>query len=295
MPKSHEIKRLTTPLTFKNSKAYDSEGNRINCVETLSEIKYVIEPKASILTDDEVLQYAPESKYASKIKLKRGSGGISDLIMANNSIPWILGICYIIIVCLAIPFSYWGSKITLFVLLVLSILPLIYLYLITKPDHYAKIETKRQGKAVSQNSSISPVHALEGTGLESLKGYGKEIDNLKVLFDVKEGVVKDLIQKRFAPPQITYDRFMGVINSSHKLFYAQRESALNIINLAADDTPRIEGELKSKIANMKAIISQIEDLTNELVINISDDDGASEEVKNLLEEMEKLTGSVKEY
>ena len=54
--KIHEIKRLTTPITFKNSKAYDSDGQRVKCVESLSEIKYIIEPKKGLLTDDEVLQ-----------------------------------------------------------------------------------------------------------------------------------------------------------------------------------------------------------------------------------------------
>ena len=132
-------------------------------------------------------------------------------------------------------------------------------------------------------------------GLESLKRYGKELNNLKVLYDVKEEVVKDLIEKSFTPPQITYDRFMNVVDSAHKLFYNQYDSALNIINLAAEDTPRIEGEVESKIGNMKAIIDQIEELINELVINLSSDDETSDEVKNLLEEMENLVGSVKEY
>ena len=116
-----------------------------------------------------------------------------------------------------------------------------------------------------------------------------------MLFDVKEEVVKDLIKKCFTPPQLTYDRFMSVIESSHKLFYAQSDSALNIINLAAEDTPRIEGELESKINNMKTIINQIEDLTNELVINLNSNDEKTEEVKNLLDEMENLISSVKEY
>ena len=46
---------------------------------------------------------------------------------------------------------------------------------------------------------------------------------------------------------------------------------------------------------MKAIINQIEDLTNELVINISSDEESTEEVKNLIDEMENLIDSVKEY
>lgn len=295
MPKTHEIKRLTTPLTFNKSKAFDSDGQRVSCVETLSEIKYVIEPKAGILTDDEILQYAPESKYASRIRLQRGSGGISDILTANNSLPWILGVYYISLLCIVVPFAHWGNKTVMFIILILSILPLIYLYRLTKSSSYAKSETKKPVKIVSKNNSTNSMPIRQSTGLESLKKYEKEVNNLKALFDVKEEIVKELIHKKFAPPQITYDRFMNVVDSSHKLFYVQHDSALNIINLAADDTPRIEDELKSKINNMKAIINQIEDLTNELVINISDEDGASEEVKNLLEEMENLIGSVKEY
>jgi hypothetical protein len=37
--KAQEIKRLTTPLTFKQSRAHDCEGNLISCVETLSDVK----------------------------------------------------------------------------------------------------------------------------------------------------------------------------------------------------------------------------------------------------------------
>ena len=107
--------------------------------------------------------------------------------------------------------------------------------------------------------------------------------------------IKDLIEKYFTPPQLTYDRFMNVVDSSHKMFYNQHDSALNIINLAAEDTPRIESELEAKLSNMKAIIDQIEELTNELVINLSSDDKTNEDVKNLLEEMENLISSVKEY
>ena len=46
---------------------------------------------------------------------------------------------------------------------------------------------------------------------------------------------------------------------------------------------------------MKTIINQIEDLTNELVINLNSNDEKTEEVKNLLDEMENLISSVKEY
>jgi predicted RND superfamily exporter protein len=142
---------------------------------------------------------------------------------------------------------------------------------------------------LAQNKAIPS--ALE----EYLQEYKKEISNLHVLFDVKQEVVRGLIKKRFEPPQITYDKFIRTIDNAEKLFKTQEEAALNIINLAAEDTQRVRDEINNKIEAMKTIINQIEDLTNELVINISSDDESSEEVKNLLEDMENLTESVKDY
>ena len=52
--KAQEIKRLTTPLKFKDSKAYDCEGNLIKCVETLSDVRFIIEPRDGILSDEEI-------------------------------------------------------------------------------------------------------------------------------------------------------------------------------------------------------------------------------------------------
>ena len=91
------------------------------------------------------------------------------------------------------------------------------------------------------------------------------------------------------------DRFMSSVDSCHKIFYTQVESASNIINLAAEDTPRIRDEIEGKIDAMKKIINQIEDLTNELVINIGSDGESAQEVKNLLDDMEKLIDSVEDY
>ena len=118
---------------------------------------------------------------------------------------------------------------------------------------------------------------------------------MNVLFNVREEVVRELIEKRFEPPQITYDKFISSIDHCHKLFYVQSDAAQNIINLAAEDTPRVQEEIKGKIDAMKKIINQIEDLTNELVINISSSNESTDEVKNLLDDMEDLIESVKDY
>jgi hypothetical protein len=295
--KAQEIKRLTTPLIFDNSKAYDCEGRLIKCVETLSEVKYIIEPKEGILTDDEIMQYAPDSKAASRIRLKRGFGKMDDVLLVHESLPWILGLYYVILISIAIPMLYSINTTILIVLLVMFILPLIYSYYIYNLKSY-KAKTKKPKKQKKDTQKVSnKTEAPKKTAnkLSSFKEYEEEVNNLKVLFDVKEEVVRDLIYKRFEPPQITYDRFISMVDKAHKLFYNQVDTVQNIINLAVEDNPRIRQEIENKIKNMKTIINQIEELTNELVININSEKQSDEEVKILLDDMENLIGSVKEY
>lgn len=296
-PKHDEIKRLTTPLTFKNFRAYDSNGKLLKCSETLSDVRFIIEPKENILNDDEILQYAPESKAASNIRLKRGVADMQDALLIHESLPWILALFYVALICIAIPVTYSKNTMGMYLILVLFIIPLIYLFFTLNLNRYVKKSKSKVDDIPQDNpkSEAKSESANKDTSLESLKRYEKEINNLKVLFNVKEEVVRDLIAKRFEPPQITYDKFISSVDSCHKLFYSQAESALSIINLAVDDTPRVQSEIKSKIDAMKKIINQIEDLTNELVINISSSDESTQEVENLLDNMENLIDSVKKY
>lgn len=296
-PKSNEIKRLTTPLTIKDFKAYDSEGNLLKCSETLSDVRFIVEPKQNILNDNEILQYAPQSKSASQIRLKRGFGNIQDILLVHESLPWILGLFYVVLICIAVPVTFSKNIVGMYLILVLVILPLLYLYYIFNHKKYAKDTVKKQVKESKKKveTPVSTTADEKSSGLDSFKRYEKEISNLKVLFNVKEKVVRELIEKRFEPPQITYDKFMSSIDNCHKLFYAQSDAASNIIDLAVEDTPRVQDEIEGKIDAMKKIIDQIEDLTNELVINISSSGESTDEVKNLLDDMENLIESVKDY
>ena len=291
-PKSSEIKRLTTPLKFKDSKAYDSSGNLIKYSETLSDVRLIVEPKENVLSDDEILQFAPLSKAASRVRLKRGFGNVQDILYIHEPVPWIIGLYYVILICIAIPVFYANMTTLMYVLLILSIVPLVYLYHIFRLNTYQQVDKDNN---VDIHQTPNKIDTKQSNGVESLKVYEKDINNLRVLFDVKQEVARELIKKRFEPPQITYDKFIATIDKSEELFNKQAEAASNIVNLAAEDTPRIQNELKSKIDAMKTIINQIEDLINELVINISASEQSSEDVKTLLEDMENLTTSVKDY
>ncbi|WP_296803524.1 hypothetical protein [uncultured Methanobrevibacter sp.] len=289
-----EINRLKSPLKYRDYKVYDSNGNEIQSVETFSDLKYIIEPDPDILSEDEILEYAPKSKEASKIRLKRGVGDNSDVLLINDSIPWIFALYYTILICISIPVIYGGNRFGMFFILIMAILPLVYLYYIFNlKKYYVKSKQKQNNK--SRFSIASGNEAKSGDGLESLKKYADEIEDLRAVFDSKEIAVRKLIEKRFEPPQMTYDRFMTTIDKSHDLFYHEADSAINITKFAVEDTPRVDAELENKISILKSIIDQIEDLTNELVININSDEESHDNVKNLVDDMEDLIDSVKEY
>lgn len=128
---------------------------------------------------------------------------------------------------------------------------------------------------------------------DCFQDYELEVNNLKVLFDVKEKVVRDLISERFKPPQMTYDKFIGMVDSCNVYFYNQSNTIEDIISLAAEDTPRIRNELDDMVNNMKRILTQVEDLTDELLITNNPVEDNSVDV--LVEDMECLIESIKTY
>ena len=220
----------------------------------------------------------------------KGMGSYADVLLIHESLPQVAGLYYVILISSTLPIIYAGNRYVMLVLLVLFIIPLIYMYIIFNLKRYTKVKSKSKEK-ISKDKTF----ASEEDEKTHLNKYEKEINDLKVLYDVKEKVVRDLIKKRFEPPQITYDKFITTIDKSHELFYLHYDQALNMISLVVDDAPRVQNEINNKIEVLKTLIQQIEDLTNELIININDDDGATQEVKDLLDDMDNLIDSVKDY
>ena len=299
--KSREIARLTTPLTLEQGTAYDDYGDPVECIETFTEFRYYMEPKAGILSEDEILKYARNSKAAAQIRLERGIGSFQDKYHLNQDLPWLFGAYYVVLMCLSIPIFYYAAGISLFSMAILAVVPIFYVIYVFFLKGYSyeysqnQISQKTTDKILQNGNIFKRSNDDDGQGIPSLKGYETKINDLSALFDGKEKTVSELIEKRFEPPQMTYDRFMSSVNACHKIFYTHADSALNIVHFAVDDTPRIRRELDVKIESLQSIIDQLEDLTNELVININSDENSNEDLKNVLNDMEKLIDSVKDY
>ena len=120
-----------------------------------------------------------------------------------------------------------------------------------------------------------------------------KINELKKEFDESELATKELIKAKFEPPQITYDRFIAVVDNCSEIFNEQYSSAINIINFSNNDSERVDEEINSKINILQSLIDKLNDLSSELAINISktkDDD-----IDNVLNDMENLISSIHNY
>jgi len=161
--------------------------------------------------------------------------------------------------------------------------------------NYSEFETETEDDFKEDNLDPKSINIPISNSISSLKNYEKQAHELENLYKIKEKIALELIEKRFTPPQITYDKFIGIINSCNHIFYNQSKSALDIIKVSTSHTSRVDEELKKKLDILKSIIKKVDELTNELAINLSNTEQSSDDVKDLLEDMEKLVDSVKEY
>lgn len=119
------------------------------------------------------------------------------------------------------------------------------------------------------------------------------IEGLKKEFDEKETKTKELIEAKFTPPQLTYDRFITVVDNCSKVFNQHYASVVNLINFASEDSERVDNEIQSKIGVMKSLIDKLDELSSELAISMSktkDDD-----VHGVLGDMEDLITTIDDY
>ena len=314
--KEREIRRLTSPLKYPKDGGdlpTDIEENPVHAtINFFSNNEYILEPKTGILTNDEILKYAEKSKTASKIRLKRGWGAFSDktkIYGDNVLIIWMLigsPLSLVVITCTILISN--SAIIGLLFTLGIPISYTFYVYYLkdyTKPGFEKEISLKEEDNSESEstNGSFSDILTVFSNdndnfsnNLSSLKTYEKQIHELENLYKIKEKIAIELIERRFTPPQITYDRFIEEIDNCNQVFYNQTKSALNIIKVATSHTPKVDKELEKRIDALKSLIEQIDELTNELAINLDHSgEKSADEVKELLVDMKKLVASVKEY
>lgn len=302
---SKRAKQQKKQIKSKNKDNFDEIDENLKKEEIQRLTKFdknseVPEPRKGILTDDEILKYAGDSKAASEIRLKRGIGSLKDKKLVNEGF---LDDLYLILfgAIIVLPgFFLIGNNTnnlliaTILSIIVIGTLVFCICYVLFLKDY---TDLSYMNESNHSKSNFSEKEAFEigrYTSNSSFEHYGETIEDLEELYKVKEKLAIDLIEKRFSSESMTYDRFISVIHSSRDAFYNNLNSIFSIIEINPEDNLMVRKELETKISILKAIIGKVDELTNELVINLSQSE-VDDDVKNLLDDMELLIDSVKDY
>lgn len=126
--------------------------------------------------------------------------------------------------------------------------------------------------------------------------YQKEffvLKELKDLYDSKEKVVIKILQKKFDENEMSYKRFIILIDKCHEMIYDEIKDAFNLISYTSYSPDYIEIIFKKHFEKIEKIIEKIDELMNNLIMN--ERKNSTSEYKSLLEDMDSLNKSVYEY
>ena len=272
--KEKEIIRLTTPMSYPKLGGFtfrvapkDCEGNPVPIIRGFRN-RFVLEPKPGILSDDEILMYAPESKESSKIRLKRGMGTQSDKTTVNGDLICALSISLVFLLLFGIFLLISGNLIVRFIsalIIIIMIMPYIYVM-------YIKNYTEPQYKQSLKEEKSTPKENLS------------DADNLFLLYESKERIAREMIEKKFPTPQLTNSKFNAVLDNCRNVV----ESQIEIIN-ALTPTEKTKYEIDSRKKLIKQLISKVDDLTNELILSEENN------IEEVIGDVDNLIISVKDY
>ena len=164
---------------------------------------------------------------------------------------------------------------------------------LTNPNPQAKPKEIKPKKEKPLPKVTPKVEIPKKQAISEYIDYQFRLDELNSKFRTKEKSTRNLIEKRFEPPQLTYTRFIGVVDKSSELFKKHSDSAYTMIELADEYSPRIAKEIEGKIGILESIIDKMDGLSNELII--SNDLLKQDDVDDLIGQMDDLIKSVKDY
>lgn len=157
----------------------------------------------------------------------------------------------------------------------------------------SKNNSAKKDKKTSYSSSTSTKIA---TTMADYTYYKNQIKKLKETYEVKEAKVLELLEKKFPSGQLSYYRFKGEVDNCRVSFFKEADSCESMIELSDEYSEKIANELKANIKNLQAIVAKLNDLQSELIISISnEDEGGDDDINNLINEMNELINSVKDY
>ena len=178
---------------------------------------------------------------------------------------------------------------------ILSIIITFVVYFEEKRMDNGFISPPEPAVSVQQSEPIVEPVTSSPEIIPEFEGYNVQINDLKNTFDHKEENITGMINKRFESQGLTHNRFISVIDSCHKIFYHNANSATSIIEMAPEYSERLDETVKGKISVMESINNEMNNLIEELIIHDGDNEKSEEDLKELFANMDNLISSVKDY
>lgn len=231
-------------------------------------------PIKGILTDDEILKYAGDSLTASEIRLKRGIGTQADKSRVHDDMYLgIVGGAMFVLFPVGV-FSFITDNLTgkIIFFSIIFLMAGYYIYAMYIKDH-----TDPEYRQITQNKEETSSRIIE-------EPKTSNNNDLLLLFESKEKIAREMIERRFPAPQMTNTKFNAVLDNCKDVV----ESQIEILN-ALTPTEKTKYEISSRKKLIKQLINKVDDLTNELIL--SEDNN----IEDVIEEMDNLITSVKEY
>lgn len=177
---------------------------------------------------------------------------------------------------------------------------LIHYLLLDREQERKEINNKPPEPKVIPKPKVNPVKQIKKESKPKpdnkkhiFDSYKIQVNNLKSKFDIKEENVRNLIEKRFPSPQITNAKFNSIVDECCDVFNQKTEVITTIVDSTTKYSSKIENELKSNINVLKEINNKLDNLTNELIIALSEEKNT--DVEDLFVDIDNLTESIKEY
>ena len=260
------------------------ESQKQNDIYRLTKTFDRFKPYSGVLSEDEILKYAPNSRAAAEIRLSHGNNSLKDKSLVNGITGWkLVGILFFILFLLLFSVAFdihslaFLSAIMGIIAIPFSIIYIIYILFIKKYNF------------TSNEITIEPPKRITSKKTKKLEINPKlkEVEDLKDAYYYKEQIARDLVEKRFTPPQITYDKFISVIDKSTSVFDNEFEKTKELINLNTNE--KIDNEINRKIEILNSLIQKMEDLSKELILT----DNSNE--KEVIGDLDDLISSIKDY
>lgn len=151
------------------------------------------------------------------------------------------------------------------------------------------------GELLGNTKQVSTKKEVKVKTVNEFDQYRKRLNELKAMYDIKESNARKLIEERFEPPQLTYDRFIANVDNSTKMFNENADAISGILELGSDSNPEISEEIESRMDVLESLVQKMDDLIDELILSMSKEDKKEKNPTGFMHGMDHLINSVKEY